>query len=111
MSASTNFIPLAIPPVLSGFFGWMNPLSGGCHRISVKGSIQSDSSLHQKHCSTGGWDPFALLGLIHPQFNNVLRRVSPFGGMTLFAVNAPHCAYKKHTASDFLCTGGKSCLI
>lgn len=111
MSAASNFIPLAIRRVLSRFFGGMTPLPGGCHPIPTTGLIQSVSSLRQRQCSTGGWKPFARVGLIHPQLNHVLRRVSPFGGMTLFAVYIPHCAYNRHTASDFVCAGGKSCLI
>lgn len=111
MIVPIDFIPPAVPLVSSRFFGGMPPLPGGWEPFSRVGLITPVSSLRQRQCSTGGCEPFTHLGLIHPQLNHVLRRVSPLGGMTLFVVYTPHCAYNRYTASDFLCAGGKSCLI
>ena len=90
-----------------GFSGCMTTSAGGWKVRSVLGLIHLHPSPQKVCVLTGGWEALSGLGLIHPQSNHVLRRVSPFGGMTLFAVNHPTSPVRiRHTASQLFEQGG-----
>ena len=93
--------------VSSGFYGCMNTHLGGSKSISDKDLIHIHSSHQNVAVFTGGWEALPRLSLIHLQSNHVLRRVSPLGGMTLFAVyDQASCVHIRHTASQSLEQGG-----
>lgn len=99
------------PPVYEhtsfGFSGGMGTRTGGSEPLLDMPLIHPSSSPQKVVYFTGGWEALSGLGLIHPQSNHVLRRVSPFGGMTLFAVNDPASrVYIRHTASQLSGQGG-----
>lgn len=85
----------------------MTPPLGGSNPISGKALNHPNPSPQKVGVCTGGWGAMSVLGLIHPQPNHVLRRVSPFGGMTLCAVHdLASRVYIRYTASDFCANGG-----
>lgn len=107
MSTSHIVHPPVSQHVSSGFSGCMSTRPGGSEGLSDKALIHLHSSPQKVGVFTGGWEALSGFGLIHPQSNHVLRRVSPFGGMTLFAVNDPTSrVHIRHTASQLSGQGG-----
>lgn len=104
-----NFIvhPLFSGHASSGFSGGMSAQLRGSEPLLDMPLIHHYSSPQKVVVFTGGLETLSGLGLIHPQSNHVLRRVSPFGGMTLFAVNDPASrVHVRHTACQLSEQGG-----